>query len=243
MAEQGKGQTTPASTEPASVESKPILGKFTSVEELEKSYVELEKKASGDSERYADLEKRYEEQVAYQEPITATQEPAGEIISEPAKNTSTEFLARFYADPEGVLAERDRATEARNAATMNNRFGAQRMMDTYYRDNPDLQKHEDLLDFQFTRQSDKLPPQERLDRAGKRVREMLVVAKGTKEPGSDQLTADNYVEEPTGQGTVTPVVQEKVLSADEELKDFVRQQRADQARGAVPPDLRPQHKK
>ena len=243
MADKDKDQTTFTEQKPDEKTTQPYAGKFTSVEELEGGYKELEKKVRGSDERMADLEKKYEELVTYQEPELVAQEPVVQTTTDPAKANSTEFLARFYADPEGVLAERERATEVRNATTMNNRFGAQRMMDTYYRDNPDLQKHEDLLDFQFTRQSDKLPPQERLDRAGKRVREMLVVAKGTKEPGSDQLTADNYVEEPTGQGTVTPVVQEKVLSADEELKDFVRQQRADQARGAVPPDLRPQHKK
>lgn len=242
MADEDKGQTTPASTEPASVESKTILGKFTSVEELEKSYVELEKKRRGDDERFADLEKKYDELVTYQEPEPTTQEPVVQTTSESVKATSTDFLARFYADPEGVLLERDKATEARTAAAMNNRFSAQRMMDTYYRDNPDLSKHEDLLDFQFARQPDKLPPQERLDRAGKRVREMLVVAKGAKEPGSSQLTADNYVEGPTGQETVAPVVETKVMSADEELKEFIRDRKADYARGTVPPDMTPRRK-
>lgn len=242
MANENKDQTTSTEQKPDEKTTQPYAGKFTSVEELEKGYGELEKLSRSSTERLADLEKKYEELVTYQEPEQAAQEPIVQTTTDPAKANSAEFLAKFYADPEGVLLERDKATEVRTATAMNSRFNAVRMMDTYYRDNPDLQKHEDLLDFQFARQPDKLPPQERLDRAGKRVREMLVAAKGAKEPGSSQLTADNYVEGPTGQETAAPVVQEKVMSADEELKEFIRDRKADYARGTVPPDMTPRRK-
>ncbi len=233
MADKKDEQITPTAEPVKTDEPKPILGKFTSVEELEKSYVELEKKRRGDDERFADLEKKYDELVTYQEPET----PIVPETTPPAKTTNTEFLAGFYADPERVLRERDAATEKRVIDAMNNRMGAQRMMDGYYRDNPDLQRYEDLLEFQFGRQPEKLPPSERLDRAGKRVREMLVAAKGIKEPGSDQLNADNYVEGPTGRENAPPVVVEKPISADEELKAYVKERHAEQARGLVPPDL------
>ena len=48
-----KDQITPTSTEPDGSESKTYSGKFTSVEELEKGYGELEKMNAANNERLA----------------------------------------------------------------------------------------------------------------------------------------------------------------------------------------------
>ena len=118
---------------------------------------------------------------------------------------------------------------------MNTQFQAQRLMDNYYRDNPDLSKHEDLLEFQFAKTSPKQDVQVRLDQAGKKVRDMLSVAKGAKEPGSAEVDADNYVEGPSGESERVIVEKEVLTSPDEELKLFVKEQREAYAKTIVPP--------
>ena len=179
--------------------------------------------------RLADFEKRLNEA----EEATVQLEPEPETTPAPTK---TDYLAKFYADPEGTLAERDKATEARVEKRMNTQFQAQRVMDTYYRDNPDLSKHEELLEFQFAKTSAKLGVQERLDQAGKKVRTMLTSVKGTKkEPGSAEVNADNYVEGPSGESERVIVEKEVLTSPDEELKLFVKEQREAYAKTIVPP--------
>ena len=232
MADKENTQITPSSTEPDNNESKTYSGKFTSVEELEKGYGELEKTTAANNERLADFEKRLEDL----DEASVRTTPATETTRETAP-TKTDYLAKFYADPEGTLAERDKAVEARTLAAVDTKYQAQRMMDTYYHDNPDLSKHEDLLEFQFAKTSPKLKVQDRLDQAGKKVRDMLASTKDTKEPGSGEVTPDNYVEGPSGEHEKVVLKKEEVLSPDAELKLFLKERSDAYAKTITPPSL------
>ena len=95
-----ENQTTPPSTEPGKDESKTYSGKFTSVEELSKGYGELEKTTAANNQRLAEFEKRLNDA----EEATVQIEPEAETTA--AAPTKTDYLARFYSDPEGLLGER-----------------------------------------------------------------------------------------------------------------------------------------
>lgn len=112
------------------VAEKVYAGKFKSVEELEKSYEELQSRNTKAMQEAAELRKRNEAPPA---PVVKTPE---QVAIEEAKKTK--FLADFVADPEKVITDyQQRAVQQTQIA-----LGAQELTNKWRKDNSDLVEHE-----------------------------------------------------------------------------------------------------
>jgi hypothetical protein len=220
-------QITPNPVEPdGDDEPELYAGKFKSAKDLEKAYTELQSLRSKDSDRLARLEEKYEE-------IELANQPEPELEPAPITEDKTDLLARFYSDPAAVLKAEREAAKAEARAEAQQLVAAERTLSRYYAANPDLVQHEELISFAFKKTPANLNPAERLSRAGDRVREMLGSPKAPKAKGG--LTADDFVESPDAADNPTRTVSTRVMTPDEELKEYLALRKKETDRGTRPP--------
>jgi len=166
-----EAQTPPP---PAPVVEPPKLyaGKFKSVEDLEKSYQEAEKKITQTAQEAAELRKK-------QESAPPPPKTAAEIEKEKA-----DFLERFVKEPQKVIQEfQQRATEQTMTALQ-----AQQAAENWRKENPDIAPHEFFVAAESFRLSQADPelaknPQLLLAKATENFRQTLgaIRAQGAKE--------------------------------------------------------------
>lgn len=135
-AEEPKKEETPPpapqAPPPAPQPEKLYAGKFKTAEELEKSYLEAQRKITETSQKAAELEKK----VQTAPPPPPAPKTAAEIAAE--EKQRNEFLEKFVANPQGVIKEyQDKAVREMQVA-----LSAQQLTENWRKDNPDLAEHE-----------------------------------------------------------------------------------------------------
>lgn len=133
--EEPKKEETPAPPPPQAAPPQPeklYAGKFKTAEELEKSYLEAQRKITETSQKAAELERK----VQTAPPPTPAPKTAAEIAAE--EKQRNEFLEKFVANPQGVIKEyQDKAVREMQVA-----LSAQQLTENWRKDNPDLVEHE-----------------------------------------------------------------------------------------------------
>lgn len=122
----------PQATPPAPQPEKLYAGKFKTPEELEKSYLEAQRKITETSQKAAELEKK----VQTAPPPPPAPKTAAEVAAE--EKQRNEFLEKFVANPQGIIKEyQEKAVREMQVA-----LSAQQMTENWRKDNPDLVEHE-----------------------------------------------------------------------------------------------------
>ena len=230
--EQANTQDTPSTEAPVVDSGAPrkLAGKFESVEELEKSYAELEKARTQDRMEFSTVReelgqvKSALEQFAYGQ----SQREAFRPMQDPDPQARSQaVLTRFYADPEGTLREvEERAyTRLRQEQAINQDRVA--VIQQWTNDNPDLAQYPELVKYYVEQTDGRLNPRTRLDQAAPKVRARILELKGHREPSNPQ--PGDRIEAPGG-GSGVPTQRQPVQAAptsrEAELRAYVAERQA-----------------
>ena len=185
-------------------------GKFKTVEEMEKGYIEAEKgfhETRQVRQEVKELRELFESRLApvddgegYGRGGAGNYTPVATDPNTPSNGTQT--LTRFYTDPDGFLRERDErniaAAEQRIVTRQNKEAELRNRIVTWNGQNPDVAAYPDILEYWVKRTDGRLSPETRLDQAAVKVRERLVeLRKGRQADGPNP---GDHVEQPGGEG-------------------------------------------
>jgi hypothetical protein len=156
-----------------------LAGKYESAEELEKGYKELERKYHEGNERYVKLEDRLNQLETRDEGYGRGQTYVEPVIT--PKADGSQFLTRFYSDPEGTLAEvEERATQKavqRLTRAQQQQADYANRIARWSAENQEVAKYGDLLTYYVGQTDAKLTPERRLDIAAEHVRARVLELK------------------------------------------------------------------
>lgn len=204
-----------------------LAGKYESAEELEKGYKELERKYHEGNERYVKLEDRLNQLETRDEGYGR-----GTVYADPpppAKADGTQFLTRFYSDPEGTLAEvEERAAqraELRIAKRTQQANDYSARVARWSAENQEVAKYGDLLTHYVGQTDARLTPERRLDIAAEAVRKRVLELKG--KPRTQNDDPDQFVDGATSNhegssGTAAPAAA-PAGAQESQLKSYVSQ--------------------
>lgn len=206
------------------------IEKFTSPEARDQAYLELEKLSYSQTQRLADLEKKLEAMEVMQQALPQQDQRSFTDLY-PAQQPQvdkreTELASRLLTRPSEVLREHAQYVRAETMKEARMELAAQRAIDRFQIENPDLARHEDIVGIYVRRQPDNLPPSERLKRAAPEVRKYLAdIAKGNNQQ-AQQLDPATYVESPTSHPSGAPSVPAAQPSQEDELTEMIRERSA-----------------
>jgi hypothetical protein len=207
------------------------IEKFTSPEARDQAYLELEKLSYSQTQRLADLEKKLEAmEVMQQQASPQDQRSFTDLYPSQQPQVDkreTELASRILTRPSEVLREHAQYVRRETLKEVQQEMQAQRAIDRFQVENPDLARHEDIVSIYVRRQPDNLTPAERLKRAAPEVRKYLAdIAKGNNQQASQQLDPATYVESPTSHPSGAPAAPAQPQSQEDELSEMIRERHA-----------------
>lgn len=223
--------------EPQQTQQK-FLGKYTSLEDAERGYKELERFAYEQSRQAADARRQIEQLASAQIPGSAygyvpAQQAAGMGYQPGFIDPRQEAeIQDFYTNPLNHLRKRDESVKRQAAEEirreMRAELAARDTLQAWKGENPDLVRHEPLVATFVAQQPAHLSVREKLDRAAEEARRYL-----TRELASAgqsrQAPNPNVVVESPGGGSpvnVRSLDSQEQASSENELADFVRERNA-----------------
>jgi hypothetical protein len=220
MSNESQNLTTPATEPGTSIE------KFKSAEERDNAYLELEKFSRTQSQRLADLEKKFEtiQQPANQEHDNRSFTDLYPGQAQQPSNQETELASRLLTKPSEVLREHAQMVRQQTMREVQVYLANQALVNKFKQENPDLAKHEEIVGIFVGKQDEKLSPAERLKKAIPEARAYLASI-ATSNPAQAQLDPSTFVETPAS-GNAAPIVNPAPASDEDELSELIRERTA-----------------
>jgi hypothetical protein len=209
------------------------IEKFKSSEERDRAYVELEKLTYSQTQRMADLETKLSQMESQQQQAPQDNRSFTDLYpGQPQLDKrETELASRLLTKPSEVLRQHAEWVRSESRKEFQQELQAQRAIDRFQIENPDLAKHDEIVGIYVRRQPENLSPAERLKRAAPEARKYLAeIAKGNNQQASQTLDASTYVESPTSQPSGAAAAPAAPLSQEDELSEFIRERSAIQAK-------------
>lgn len=205
---------TPRGDEPViEVPKKKIAGKFDTLEQaVEEGYMGLEKGFHSLSETVGKLTKVMEAALTAPAPIGSNNQNADPYgRNQPIANDDDIDPAKFLINPGEILRKRDDKLASRIISGVVDLVGNMNAVNQFKADNPDLQKHEKIVQAFMTDTDKRLSTSDRLKEAGKQAREYLKSLKVDMNAGNPNQTpiGDGYVEGPSSTPIRGPVATPK----------------------------------
>lgn len=228
MLDESQDPATPGLGSEASIPSK-----FKSPEELGKAYTELEKLTYSQTQRMADLETKLAQFEQMQQQAATPREDNRSFTDlypgqQQLDKRETELASRLLTKPSEVLRQHAEWVRSESRKEFQQELQAQRAIDRFQIENPDLARHEDIVGIYVRRQPENLSPAERLKRAAPEARKYLAeIAKGNNQP-SQSLDPQTYVESPTSHPA--PAAASQPAPQEDELSEMIRERSAIQAK-------------
>ena len=231
MAEE-KVPTTPAAEQGIEGGKKKIAGKFDTIEQaFEEGYVGLERGYHAISENVSKLTKLVEAVIT--NPIGVNGQ------SDPYQRTGQQVVsddidpAKFLMNPGEYLQKRDEKLATRIVSQVVDLVGNMNAVNDFKSNNPDLVKHEKIVQAFLRDQDPRLPTNEKLAAAGNAAREYLKSLKVDLNAGNPNRApkGEGYVEAPTP-GTFQPGVTQIVSNdteGEKELLNYIQERNKDMA--------------
>ena len=215
---------------------KKIAGKFDTLEQaVEEGYLGLEKLVIANSEKVSALTKVIEAALTTDPgppPMDQNRSRGGDSYGRVGSNDDDKINpAEFISDPGTYLRQRDERLMQDVVKIIGSAMAGKDAVDEFKRTNPDLIEHEKLVKA-FMRDLDpRQSVSDRLEEAGKQVREYLAGVK-SKLAGKHGRppTGGDYVEEPRGGGVYGRPVLNSQAEEDEEAKalaEYITERQAD----------------
>lgn len=241
MADAGQGEQPSAQENPGAEQSQQpqtqpkFLGKYTTIEEAERGYKELERFAYDQSRQAADTRKQLEQLAASQVPgstygYVPVQNAAGLGYNIDPRQEAE--LQDFYANPLNHLRRRDENVRQQTAAEirreMRAELNARDTLSAWKADNPDLLRHEPLVATFVAQQPAHLSVREKLDRAAEEARRYRDSELAKNGPARQTPQLGQFVESPGGGvgASVRDLEHQDQVSQEGELADFVKERNA-----------------
>ena len=203
-----------------------FVDKYDTEEEFVKGYKELERKFHENNERYVRLEDRVNQMEVRDEGYGRGQQYAEPAVQPAVRSDGTQFLTRFYSDPEGTLAEvEERATQKavqRLSAAQRQQQDYAARVAAWTSDNQDVAAYGDLLTHYVGQTDGRLAPERRLDKAAELVRKRVLELKG--KPTKQNDDPEQFVDGATsnrGEAGGGAAVQTAAGSQESQLKGYV----------------------
>ena len=225
--------TTPGAEQGTEGTKKKIAGKFDTIEQaVEEGYVGLERGFHSLSENVSKLTKLME--AAMTTPVGRNDNPdpyqrGGQQIDDPDHIDP----AKFLLNPGEFLQKRDERLATQIVGKVVDLVGNMNAVNEFKAQNPDLVKHEKIVQAFNRDQDPRLPMRERLENAGKAAREYLKSLKVDLNAGNSTRAPNggNFVEPPTGHGLQPGAPQQPVNDddGDKELADYISERNRDMA--------------
>lgn len=195
------GEPQPGATNPDGTKKK-IAGKFDTIEEaVEKGYTGLETKMHEISGTVSKLVKVLESALASPGPAPIGSRGSNDGYSRGGPSSDDDIdPVEFLKNPSAALAKRDRKLATEISGQVVDLVGNMMAVSNFKAQNPDLTKHEKLVQA-FVRDEDlRLPTAERLQNAGARTREYLKTLKVdlNADLPNRAPAGEHYSEGPTG---------------------------------------------
>lgn len=212
------------------------IEKFKSAEERDRAYLELEKLSYSQTQRMADLEKKLEQMEQMQLQAAPAQEDNRSFTdlypsAQPRLDQrETELASRLLTKPSQVLREHAEWVRNESRREFQQELQAQRAIDRFQIENPDIAKHEDLVAIYVRKQPENLSPAERLRRAAPEVRKYLADIAKSNQSAAPTLDASTYVESPTSQPSGATSAPAAAPTQEDELTEMIRERSAIQAK-------------
>lgn len=222
MAEE-KVPTTPVAEQGLEGDKTKIAGKFDNLEQLGEGYLGLQKGFHSLSENVSKLTKIIEAVVTNPGPQYDPYQRGGKQIIDDDHVDPAQFLL----DPSKFLQKRDEQLSNRIVSQVVDLVGNMTAVNDFKSQNPDLIKHEKIVQAFMRDQDQRLPVSDRLANAGQAARDYLKSLKvdlNASNPNSHPK-GGGYVEAPTSGSFIPGVTQAKGDADDGEqsLVDYVRE--------------------
>lgn len=226
--ESGASQETQPTPQPK------FLGKYSSVEEAERGYKELERFAYEQSRQAADARKQLEQLASNQIPGSAYgYVPAGQVPGYPGfiDPRQEAELQEFSVNPLSYLNKRDEKVRRQAAEEIRREvraeLSARDTLSQWKGENPDLVRHEPLVATFVAQQPAHLSVREKLDRAAEETRRYLASELARSGQGRQAPQPGTFVESPGGAPVPAQSAQyQEPATSEAELADFVRERNA-----------------
>ena len=204
--------------------TKLIFGKYKTEAEAEKAHKELERKFHESNERFARQEDRLSQLEARDEGYGRGQAYVEPTPVQQQQRDGSQFLTRFYSDPEGTLAEvEERATQKavqRLTRAQQQQADYANRVARWSAENQEVAKYGDLLTHYVGQTDARLTPERRLDIAAEHVRARVLELKGkpTKQNDDPEQFVDGATSNHEGGGsTAAPAT---APAAESQLKAY-----------------------
>ena len=213
-------------------EKKLYAKKYKSVEELEKGYEELEKGYHGTRQEISEIKELVLSRLPeHRAPLDNGDAGYYRDESTPVVDENTRVLGEFYNNPKQFINNLKQEVRAELQNDTDKKSKNEGIVAKWAKENPDIAEHHDLLQYQVAQTDPRLTPEQRLEKAGIKVRERLLKLRGQEEdfgPGPG-----DHIEGPYGGN---PPSRQKVKTAakqgdpESELRKFVAQRNASKGR-------------
>lgn len=209
---------------------KKIAGKFDTIEQaVEEGYVGLEKQFHTVNENVSKLTRLMEQALTAPAPIGSRGRDDDGYRRGPAEDDDID-PAKFLVNPREFLDKRDAKLAKTIVTHVVDLVGNMNAVNQFKADNPDLAKHEKVVQA-FMADTDKSKPtSERLSDAGKAAREYLKSLKVdlNADRRNRAPNGDEYVEGPANTGPVRqPVTQDLDADGEEGLVKYIQDRNAE----------------
>src|SRR3990167_164394 len=227
MAEEVKGQVTPAAGSGSEGGKKKIAGKFDTLEQaVEEGYTGLEKLVLGQGEKIAALTKVLEAALTADPgaPPREDDRRGGDYNRRPADDNQIN-PADFIANPSAELDRRDERLLKGVVRIVTDAMAGREAVDQFKRENPGLVKHEKLVKAFMRETNPRDSIEDRLKAAGKEAEKYLADMKaefaGKKGKAPE---GDDFVESPRGPVSRAPFSNVPAEEDEEkELAEYIRE--------------------
>ncbi len=191
-----KPVTTRGDEPQTEIPKKKIAGKFDTLEQaVEEGYMGLEKGFHSLSETVGKLTKVMEAALTAPTPIGQTREVVDPYGRDKQPNDDDIDPAKFLINPSEVLKKRDDRLATRIISSVVDLVGNMNAVNQFKADNPDLMKHERIVQAFMNDTDKRLSTADRLKEAGKAARDYLKSLKV-------DMNAGNPTPSPSGEGYV-----------------------------------------
>ena len=234
-----KAPIIPAEEREKDVSKKKIAGKFDTLEEaVEMGYVGLEKQVGAIAEGQARILKVLESALSAPAPIGSRgRDDDGYRRQDQQIDDDSIDPAKFLLNPGEFLAKRDEKLASKIVGAVVDLVGNMNAVNQFKADNPDLLKHEKIVQAFMHEQPKNLSSKDKLEAAGKAAREYLKSLKVDLNAGNPNPApkGQDYVEGPSGGTIRQPLTEDLDPDGEAGLVSYIQERQAEMASHFAPP--------
>jgi len=207
-------------------------GKYKTVDELVKGYQEAEKSLHSSRQDTKEELQELRELIETKLPEASDQgdgrQSGGDGVDE-----NTKILGDFYSNPKAFRESIKQELKQELVNEESRKSSNRQVVEEWSQENPDIAENHDMIEYYVARTDPKLSPRKRLDVAAKKVRERLIVLRGSSNDDDGPNDGD-HVEGPSGgnppSGKVKSKGKPRIEDPESELKKHIAVQNASRKR-------------